>query len=183
MTAVPERIRWAVEVVDPRPGDRVLEVGCGPGVAAGLVCRRLVTGRLLAVDRSAIAIARTGARNAEYVSAGLLEVRRCTVEELRVSGMDRAFSVDVNVFWTGPAERALAALHRALRPGGELFVLYGAGPGDRERITRTVAAALAGHGFTDVSVLSSAAGTGVRATRDQPGHVSNPGNPRPATTT
>jgi SAM-dependent methyltransferase len=165
MSAVPERIRWAVEVVGPGPGDRVLEVGCGPGVAAGLVCRRLVTGRLLAIDRSPVAVARTGARNAEYVAAGLLEVRQSTLDELRVSGMDRAFSVNVNVFWTGGAERELTALYQALRPGGELFVLYGAGPTDGERITRTIAHAMASHGFTDVSVLSAPAGTGVRGTR------------------
>jgi SAM-dependent methyltransferase len=127
--------------------------GAAPGVAAGLVCRRLTTGRLLAVDRSPLAVARATARNAGYVADGVLEVRRCTPAELRVSGLDRAFSVDVDVFWAGRAEPELTALHRALRPGGRLFPLYGAGPGDGERITRTVAAALTRHGFTGVTAF------------------------------
>jgi protein-L-isoaspartate O-methyltransferase len=35
---IQERIRWAVETLDPGPTDHVLEVGCGPGVAAAPIC-------------------------------------------------------------------------------------------------------------------------------------------------
>ncbi|OZM75854.1 class I SAM-dependent methyltransferase [Pseudonocardia sp. MH-G8] len=55
MGGVPDRIRWAVDVLDPAGADRVLEIGCGPGVAAALVCPRLPAGWMLATDRSAVA--------------------------------------------------------------------------------------------------------------------------------
>ena len=55
---IPDRIRWAVETLDVEPGDRVLEIGGGPGVAASLVCERLGGGNLLLIDRSATAIER-----------------------------------------------------------------------------------------------------------------------------
>jgi cyclopropane fatty-acyl-phospholipid synthase-like methyltransferase len=59
---VPQRIRWAVEALAIEPGDRLLEIGGGPGVAASLICEQLTRGHLLLLDRSATAIERTRRR-------------------------------------------------------------------------------------------------------------------------
>jgi len=164
--AVPDRVRWAVDLLDPAPGQRILEVGAGPGVAAALVCARLGDGHLLAVDRSAVAVRRTAQRNAEHVAAGRLDVRRAALHELDLPAADRdaAFAVDVNLFWTGPAGTELGILAAALRPGGALHVCYGAGgPQPAERITGPVAAALRAHGFVGVAVRDEPGGLAVSA--------------------
>ena len=45
------RIEAFVSAMQIGPDDRVLEIGCGHGVAASLVCERLRGGHYLAVDR------------------------------------------------------------------------------------------------------------------------------------
>lgn len=72
---VPARVRFAVALLDPGPADRVLEIGCGPGVAAAQVSDRSTGGRLLAIDRSEVAVRRTTLRCAEHVGVmGLVAV-------------------------------------------------------------------------------------------------------------
>lgn len=166
--AVPARIRWAVSVVAPDPADRLVELGCGPGVAAALVCDRLTTGHLAAVDRSATAVARTTTRNAAHVESGRLTVVQSEVAALALASAaaDKVFAVNVNLFWTRAPARELATIRGVLRPGGALFVLYGSdGPTGPDRVTPVIADALKGAGFVDVGVLPAGGGIGVRACR------------------
>jgi len=65
-----ERFVWAVDTLEVRPTDRLLEVGCGHGVAVSLVCERLTTGTVTAIDRSPKMIEMATRRNREHVDAG-----------------------------------------------------------------------------------------------------------------
>ena len=81
---IPPRIRWAVDLMDVQPADHVLEIGCGPGAGAELICSRLETGKLFAIDRSESGVDRTRRRNQKYVDAGRLTVRQIDLATLRV---------------------------------------------------------------------------------------------------
>jgi len=122
----PKRIRWAVETLAVEPGDRLLEIGGGPGVAASLVCPRLDRGSLLLIDRSATAIERTRRRNPEHVASGRLALKTVDVADVDPgkARFDKAYAVNVNVFWTTPATDELARIHRALKHDGRLFLFY-----------------------------------------------------------
>ena len=120
-----ERLRSVVEQLDIRPDDRVLEIGCGHGVAATLVCERLEAGHLTAVDRSAKMIRAATRRNAAYKEAGKAEFLVATLEDLDLGErrFDKIFAVRVGLFHRDP-ERARSIIERWLAPGGELFVFF-----------------------------------------------------------
>lgn len=128
---IPARIAWAVDLLDLAPADRVLEFGCGPGVAAGLAAQRLTEGSVLAIDRSATAISRASARTAAHVDAGRVELAQVALADLRTDRVfDVAFGVNVNLFWTGPAEAECRVLTDVLAPGGAVHLVYET-PGER----------------------------------------------------
>lgn len=172
---VPDRVRWAVEHLDPAEDACLLEVGCGPGAAAELLCERLTSGRLLAVDRSSTAVRRTTSRNAGHVAAGRLEVVASPLADLGSSAgpagsFGDAFAVDVNVFWLGSAARELAVLLPLVRPGGWVHLVYGtAGPSPATRVVDGAVAALRGAGVTEVEVAHGEAALAVCGRRPVPG--------------
>src|SRR3954471_13968820 len=76
-----ERFVWAVDTLEVRPADRLLEVGCGHGVAVSLVCERLTTGTITAIDRSPKMIEMTTRRNREHVEAGRAVLEAVSLED------------------------------------------------------------------------------------------------------
>ncbi len=123
--AVPTRIAWAIERLSVRPDETLLEIGCGRGVAAGLVCARLGEGRLVAIDRSHAAAAATRAANPVWIDADRLEVIAADMagDALRDRRFDAAFAINVNLFWTEP-DAAIPAARGFLKPGGRLLLVY-----------------------------------------------------------
>ena len=111
---------WAVELMDPQPGDNVLEIGCGPGYGAELICQRLTTGKLFAIDRSESGVDRTRRRNQQYVDAGRLTVRQIDLATLRVpvKRLHKVFAFNVNLFWVRGCADEVALLHERVLPGG-----------------------------------------------------------------
>jgi ubiquinone/menaquinone biosynthesis C-methylase UbiE len=120
-----DRLRAIVDQLEIRPDDRVLEIGCGHGVAATYVCERLEGGRLTAIDRSAKMIAAASARNAGFVAVGKAEFLVAELERLDLGErrFDKAFAVRVGLFHREP-ERAREIVERWLAPGGAVFAFF-----------------------------------------------------------
>jgi ubiquinone/menaquinone biosynthesis C-methylase UbiE len=110
-----------------RPDDSILEIGCGHGVAATLVCRKLNGGHLTAVDRSRKMIEAAASRNTEYMAAGTAEFIVANFEELdlRARRFDKILAVRVSLFHREP-KRSRSIVERWLAPGGQLFIFFDA---------------------------------------------------------
>ena len=126
-----ERQAWAVEVLDVRPDDRVLEVGCGHGVAVSLVCGRLVDGTIVGVDRSRKMIELASARNAAHVASGKAAFAVSTFEDADLGGepFDKVFAFHVAAFWREP-KMMLGKTKAVLARGGRVY-LFNQMPGWR----------------------------------------------------
>jgi ubiquinone/menaquinone biosynthesis C-methylase UbiE len=122
---VSERLAAIVDELGIRPDDRVLEVGCGHGVAATMVCERLDGGRLTAVDRSPKMIEAAARRNAAHVQSGKAEFLVASLEDLDLGDrrFDVIFAVRVGLFHRDP-ERAHALVEPWLAPGGTVRAFF-----------------------------------------------------------
>jgi ubiquinone/menaquinone biosynthesis C-methylase UbiE len=122
-----DRLRSIVDQLGIRPDDRVLEIGCGHGIAATFVCERLDTGHLTAVDRSPKMISAAAGRNGRYVEAGRAEFLVRELEDLDLGDrrFDKIFAVRVGLFHREP-ERARGLAEAWLAPGGSVSAFYDA---------------------------------------------------------
>lgn len=107
----------------------MLEIGCGPGVAARLVLDRIGDGQVVAIDRSARAIAQARANAPAGPVSKRLEFRQVSAEQFALQHGERqfdlAFAMRVGALdgrHPELAARALSAIAAALKPTGRLFI-------------------------------------------------------------
>ncbi|MCP2321651.1 cyclopropane fatty-acyl-phospholipid synthase-like methyltransferase [Hamadaea flava] len=124
--AIPERVRWTVDTMGVRPGDRLLEIGCGRGAAVSLVCDRLRSGQITAIDRSLTMVKYAEQRNAEHVAAGRAAFQTAPLDaaDLLRRRFDKVFAVNVNLFWVRSSASDLDIIRRLLKPSGAMFLTY-----------------------------------------------------------
>jgi ubiquinone/menaquinone biosynthesis C-methylase UbiE len=119
------RIAAAVERMKLRPGDLVLEIGCGHGVAVDLICRRWPRGQVVAIDRSAKMIAAAIRRNAAHVENGRVEFHVADLVDFDPQGrrFDAILALRVGIFHREP-QRAHDIIKRWLKPRARLVIEY-----------------------------------------------------------
>lgn len=117
-----DRLGWIVDLLGVEPHHRVLEVGCGHGVAASLVAERLGDGHVTAVDRSPKMVAAAERRNREHVRSGRLRLVCGAIGDVDLGDerYDVAFAVNVAALAGGDLE----AVTRWLAPSGRLLLAF-----------------------------------------------------------
>jgi trans-aconitate methyltransferase len=113
-----ERSRWTVDLLHIDPNDRVLELGCGPGVALEHVGRRLQSGTVVGIDHSLVMVKQATRRNREAIATGQVLVRIGPIEDARNVGGPFTKIFSVNVIQFVPDKMAFFRLLSTTLAGG-----------------------------------------------------------------
>jgi len=114
-----ERNAWTIGLLDIQPDSRILEIGCGPGLALAMCAKRLKTGKVVGLDHSQTILHQARQRNVHFSKTGLVELHHGGLETLaELDGpFDKVFSANVAQFFPDKAE-AFAAVFEVTAPGG-----------------------------------------------------------------
>jgi SAM-dependent methyltransferase len=115
----------ALDWLDVRPGQHVLEIGSGPGEALREAARRAPGGHVVGVDVSDAMVRMACARNRDALARGVVDVRLGDGTTLPLDGetFDRVVSVHAIYFWRDLAG-TLAQVAAALAPDGALLLVF-----------------------------------------------------------
>jgi trans-aconitate methyltransferase len=124
-----EKAKGVVELLAPRPGERILDLGCGTG---HLTAEIAATGAIVTgVDRSAEMIAEAKAKH-----PGIEFEVRDARELLFDRKFDAVFS-NAALHWIRESEKVISGVAKALKPGGR-FVAELGGKKNIERLMKSI---------------------------------------------
>jgi trans-aconitate methyltransferase len=130
-----------VELLDPQPGERILDLGCGDGVLTEKIAA--LGARVVAVDAAPDMVAAAKARG--------LDARVVPGQSL---AFDREFDAvfsNAALHWMRPQEAVLDGVRRALKPGGR-FVAEMGGHNNTAAMLTAMRAVLARRGIEALSL-------------------------------
>ncbi len=106
-----------LELLDPQPGERILDIGCGTGQLTEEIARR--GARVTGLDNSAEMLA-DARKNFPELTFVLTDASRFDFAE----PFDAVFS-NAALHWVKDAEGSVASIAAALRPGGRFVAEFG----------------------------------------------------------
>jgi trans-aconitate methyltransferase len=129
-----------LDLLAPRPDERILDLGCGDGVLTGEIAARGAA--VVGVDSSAELLAQANARG--------LETRRLDGQALTFRAEFDAVFTNAALHWMRDHDAVIQGVRRALKPGGRFVGEFG-GHGNVAAIVTALLAALEKQGIEGAS--------------------------------
>jgi len=118
-----------LELLDPKPGERILDLGCGTGHLTGKIAEGGI--EVIGVDRSPEMIAQA---REKYPA---LRFELMDARELAVDGRFDAVFSNATLHWIKEPERVIAGIAKLLKPGGRFVAEFG-GKGNTGELLKAV---------------------------------------------
>ena len=161
------RNRWTLSRLDLQARDRVLEIGCGPGVALRDIAKIAMRGFVAGIDPFELMVHQAVRRNREAIRRGRVDIQLASTSAIPYP--DRHFNKACgtnSIQFSRALLYDLREVHRVLRPSGlALFSIQPMWKGGTNRaaitIVRNLAAAMGDAGFINCTVDEKPAWPGV----------------------
>ena len=120
-----ERNSLAVEKLDPKPGEKILEIGFGPGVTIQKIFTKCKDAFVAGIDVSDVMVKQASKRNREYINENKAVIKRGSVESIpfEENYFDKVVGINVSLFFPNPVEN-FQEIKRVLKPGGMLLNVF-----------------------------------------------------------
>ncbi|MBF0370831.1 MAG: class I SAM-dependent methyltransferase [Magnetococcales bacterium] len=116
---------WTVDLLKIGEHDRILEIGCGPGLALASCASRATSGVIVGLDHSQEMLQQATRRNRRFIEGGKVRLEHGGLD--RISSMperfDKVFAVNV-VQFISDKTAVFQAILGVLVPGGVFAVTY-----------------------------------------------------------
>ena len=136
---VPALGAGVLEWLDPKPGERILDLGCGDGQ---------LTAKIVAAGAEVVGVDASAAMVEGALAKGI-DARVCNAEELPFNAEFDAVFSNAALHWVRGQDAMMAGVKRALKPGGR-FVAEMGGHGNVAAILVALTAVLERHGCADL---------------------------------
>ncbi len=114
-----------VALLDPQPGERILDLGCGTGLLAASIAERGASVTGLDSDAAMIEAARAQFPASDHPGLEFVQGHGEALEECSLAGPFDAVFSNAALHWMTRPEAVLRGLRALLRPGGRLVAELG----------------------------------------------------------
>jgi len=114
--------QFGLELMKPKPGDCILEIGFGNGRLLSHILPHLGDGKASGIDLSPEMVALAAKRNRQWMHKGMLDLVTGSVEQIPYgdNSFDQVFTANTIYFWPEP-EHNLRKVKRVLEEGGRFL--------------------------------------------------------------
>lgn len=151
-----QRNAWTVDLLALEPHHRVLEIGCGPGLALKACASKLTTGKAVGIDHSEVMVQQASKRVSTEIRDGRADVILGNIDDLEIveGTFDRVFSLNVIQF-IPDVEQAFRDIYAVLSEDGLAATTYqprskNPARADALKMAEKVANAMRHAGFVDI---------------------------------